>query len=56
LAFFQSILLYIDPGVGSLAVQVIVAGFAAFMFFFKNTFRKLFSRSKKTINQEEREN
>jgi cytochrome c biogenesis factor len=39
--------LYIDPGIGSLAVQVLVAGFAAFMMFFKNGFKRFFSRSKK---------
>ena len=42
-----STLAYIDPGIGSLAVQVLIAGFAAFMMFFKNTFRNLFSRSQK---------
>lgn len=38
---------------GSLAVQVIIAGFATFMLFFKNTFRKIFYKDKKTANQEE---
>ncbi|MBI4929239.1 MAG: hypothetical protein HY841_00635 [Bacteroidetes bacterium] len=45
-------LLYIDPGIGSLAAQVIIAGFAAFMIFFKNSFRKLFSFWKKDRKKE----
>lgn len=40
-------LLYIDPGIGSLAAQVILAGIAAFFMFFKNFFKSLFFRSKK---------
>ncbi len=48
----HSYLLYIDPGIGSLAIQVIVAGFAAFMMFFKNGIRNLFSRSKKEDDED----
>ena len=47
-------LLYIDPGIGSLAAQVIIAGFAAFMVFFRGTFKKLFgkkSNSEKENNE-----
>jgi hypothetical protein len=51
----QSYLLYIDPGIGSLAIQVIIAGFAAFTMFFKNTFRNLFSRSKKADSEKNSE-
>jgi len=43
-----SYLLYIDPGIGSLAVQIVIAGFAAFMMFFRNSFRRFFSFRKKT--------
>jgi hypothetical protein len=39
--------LYIDPGIGSLAAQVILAGMAAFFMFFKNFFRSIFKRSEK---------
>ena len=42
-----SFLLYIDPGIGSLAAQVIIAGLAAFIMFFKNTFKSIFYRKKK---------
>ena len=42
-----SFLIYIDPGIGSLAAQVILAGIAAFFMFFKNFFKSLFFRSKK---------
>ena len=47
----HSYLLYIDPGIGSLAAQVLIAGFAAFVMFFKNTFKSFFSRSKKNDSE-----
>ena len=40
-------IIYIDPGIGSLAAQVIIAGFAVFMMFFRNTFGRIFSFRKK---------
>lgn len=43
----QHFLLYIDPGIGSLLAQVAIAGFAAFMMFFKTSFKRIFFRSKK---------
>ena len=43
-------LLYIDPGIGSLAAQVILAGIAAFFMFFKNFFRGFFKRSGKDLD------
>ena len=49
----SSILLYIDPGIGSLAAQVILAGFAAFIVFFKNTFRGIFHRKKNAAKPED---
>jgi len=51
-----SFLLYIDPGIGSLAAQVIIAGFAAFIMFFKNSFRRFFSFCRKTKKKENNEN
>ncbi|MBI3500645.1 MAG: hypothetical protein HY063_02535 [Bacteroidetes bacterium] len=48
-------LLYIDPGIGSLAAQVILAGFAAFIVFFKNSFRRFFSFWKKDQKKENKE-
>jgi len=50
-----SLLIYIDPGIGSLAAQIIIAGFAAFMMFFKNSFRRFFSLRKKGHENENRE-
>jgi hypothetical protein len=49
-------ILYIDPGIGSLAVQVVVAGFATFMLFFKNTFRRFFSKNKNASSTDKLEN
>jgi hypothetical protein len=40
-------LLYIDPGTGSLAAQVLLAGIAAFYMFFKKNLKSIFYRSKK---------
>ena len=40
-------LLYIDPGIGSLAAQVIIAGFAAIIVVFKNTFKSIFKKKGK---------
>jgi hypothetical protein len=51
----DSYFLYIDPGIGSLAAQVIIAGFAAFMMFFRNTFRRFFSFRKKEEKKENHE-
>ena len=48
-------LIYIDPGIGSLAAQVIIAGFAAFMMFFQNTFGRIFSFRKKNKEKENQE-
>ena len=48
-------LLYIDPGIGSLAAQVIIAGIAACAVFFKNSFRRIFKRSKTESNQRDHE-
>ena len=52
LHFFQLFLLYIDPGIGSLAIQIIVASFAAGMMVFKNSFRRFFSFKKKYQKKE----
>jgi len=46
-------LLYIDPGIGNLALQVIIAGFAAFMMFFRNGFKQLFFRSYKNDSKKD---
>lgn len=48
-------LLYIDPGIGSLAAQVILAGFVACIIFFKNGFRRFFSFRKKDSDKENHE-
>ena len=48
-------LLYIDPGIGSLVAQVVIAGFAAFIVFFKNTFRSIFHRKKNEAKNEQPE-
>ena len=50
---FSTYLLYIYPGTGSLVVQVIVAGFAAFFVFFKNSFRRIFYRNKKEAQKKD---
>jgi hypothetical protein len=47
--------LYIDPGIGSLAAQVILAGIAAFFMFFKKKFRNLFNRSGKDLDDTDNE-
>lgn len=39
-------ILYIDPGTGSLAAQILIAGAVAGWVFFKNFFRRIFSRNK----------
>lgn len=41
------ILLYIDPGTGSLLLQVIIGGIVTFGLFFKNKLKAIFSIFKK---------
>jgi len=43
---FQFIL-YIDPGTGSLLLQLVIGGIVTFGLFFKNSFKKIFSVFKK---------
>jgi len=51
----QLFILYIDPGIGSLAAQVLLAGIAAFFMFFKNFFKGIFYRSKKDSDSTDHE-
>jgi hypothetical protein len=51
-------LAYIDPGLGGLVVQSIIAGFLTVLYFFRNSFNKLksilgsfFSSKKKEANE-----
>ena len=39
----QVIILYIDPGTGSLLLQLVIGGVVTFGLFFKNSFKKIFS-------------
>ena len=41
-------ILYIDPGIGSLVAQVLIAGLATFIVFFKNGFKRILFRKKDT--------
>lgn len=45
-------LLYIDPGIGSLLAQVIIAGIVTFLLFFRNIFRRLFFWKRKNYANE----
>lgn len=46
-------LLYIDPGTGSLVAQVVIAGIAACIVFFRNSFKRLFLWGKKEKHNNE---
>lgn len=43
----QQLILYIDPGTGSLLLQLVIGGIVTFGLFFKNSFKKFFSIFKK---------
>lgn len=43
----QQLILYIDPGTGSLLLQLVIGGVVTFGLFFKNSFKRLFSIFKK---------
>ena len=46
-------LLYVDPGTGSLAAQVIIAGIAAGIIFFRDSFKRVFYWNKKRKGKNE---
>ena len=51
----NTILLYLDPGTGSLLIQSIIAAVTGFFFFFghiKRKFLSIFSKEEKTNNNE----
>ncbi len=43
--------LYIDPGIGSLVAQAVLAGIIAGWVFFKNSIRRVFFRAKKADSE-----
>ena len=48
--FFHFVILYLDPGTGSLIIQIILGGIMTFLLFFKtswNRFISLFKNKKK---------
>ena len=49
----QQIILYIDPGTGSLLLQMVIGGIVASSLFFKNIWVRVFSVFKKKKDSEE---
>ncbi len=45
-------ILYIDPGTGSLLLQLVIGGIVTFGLFFKNSYKKMFSIFKKKEDKE----
>jgi hypothetical protein len=46
---------YLDPGSGSVILQVLLASLFAVLFFFRASIRKLFDRLRKKSNSEEQD-
>lgn len=49
----EQIILYIDPGTGSLLLQLVIGGIVASSLFFKNIWHRVFSIFKKKDKKEE---
>ncbi len=48
----HQVILYIDPGTGSLLLQLVIGGVVASGLFFKNAWRRIFSVFKKKDDKE----